>query len=101
MQIFKDNKLRTDELALRDQAIIETLYFTGIRASELVGIKVQDLNLRNREILVFGKERRERVVPFSEDCQKAIQEYMKKSRIALLSKTKEPTPYLFLNSINS
>ncbi len=97
-QIFKDNALRTDELALRDQAIIETLYYTGIRASELVGIKVQDVDLRNREILVFGKEKRERIVPFSEACQKTLQKYIKNCRIALISKTKTPTPFLFLNN---
>jgi integrase/recombinase XerC len=50
-------------LALRDQAMWETLYSCGLRVSELVGLNLADLDLRNREARVLGKGRKQRVVP--------------------------------------
>ena len=63
-EIFKQNRNRTDELAERDQAILSVLYYSGIRASELCAITLQNLNLRQRYIRVIGKGDKERMVPF-------------------------------------
>ena len=96
-KIFNENKNRTDEMMPRDQAIIETLYFTGIRASELVNLKLEDIFLKDRLLRVIGKGNKERVVPFTEQCRDTITEYVSKFRDKLLSRAKIPSDYLFLN----
>ena len=97
-EIFKENAKREDELALRDQAILEVLYFCGIRAAELVNIDVQSVNLPKRFIRVFGKGSKERLVPFSVECKTILEKYMKEDRPKLLEKSQMPTPALFMNN---
>lgn len=96
-EILKNNSERTDELATRDQAILSLLYYCGLRASELVGLDVQDVNLRNRSVRVFGKGSKERIVPFTEECRQAVINYEEKTRKQLLLKQKFPDSALFLN----
>src|SRR2546429_3254360 len=60
----------------RDRAILELLYATGIRVSELVNINLRDSDFKNRLLRVFGKRRKERIVPFGEPAAKALQEYL-------------------------
>ena len=95
--IFKACAERTDFLAKRDNAILYTLYYTGIRAAELVGLKMQDLNLKRRTMMIHGKGNKERIVPFTEECRKAIETYLEDTRDILLSRALIPTPALFLN----
>lgn len=97
-EIFKRNSERTDELHLRDQAILNVLYYCGIRASELVGLDVQNVNIKKRCLVVFGKGSKERMVPFSVDCQKVLSEYLTSYRPKLVNAKKDPCPALFLNS---
>lgn len=97
-EIFKANSARKDELALRDQAILEVLYYCGIRASELVNIDIQSVNLQKRFIRVFGKGSKERLVPFSMDCKIVLEKYINTYRSKLLAKAEMPTPALFMNS---
>ena len=96
-KILDENLERTDELALRDQAILELLYFTGMRASELVSLNVQDLELNNRTVRIFGKGRKERVVPFSLECQKVLKSYMKDCRPILFKRNINPVNAIILN----
>jgi integrase/recombinase XerC len=63
-------------LSLRDRAILELLYGTGIRASELVGLNLEDLNIYGEEIKVRGKGRKERIIPLGRHAKKALLEYM-------------------------
>ena len=51
--IFNENAKRTDSLACRDQAILELLYYSGIRAAELVGLNVQDVDIKRRNVRVL------------------------------------------------
>lgn len=96
--IFEENAKRTDELASRDQAILELLYYSGIRAAELVKLDVQDISLKKRFVRVFGKGRKERMVPFTNECQTCLQDYLEKLRPALLAKALMPCPAFFLNA---
>ena len=98
-EILNANALRTDELAIRDQAILCLLYFCGLRAAELVGLNVQDVNLRNRMVVVFGKGRKERLVPFTEECRVAVKRYLDEMRPKLVNKQKNATSALFLGDI--
>lgn len=96
-KIFEENKNRTDPMMFRDEAIVETLYYTGIRASELINLKLEDVFLKDRILRVIGKGNKERIVPFTERCRDTLTEYVSKFRDTLLAKAKIPTDYLFLN----
>ncbi len=80
---------------LRDKAMIELLYATGLRVSELINLKIQDVNLNDNFVICFGKGKKERLVPFGQKAFNAIIDYLKSSRPALL-KNKQSN-YLFLN----
>ena len=97
-ELFKRNAERTDELALRDQAILYLLYYSGIRADELVKLDVQSIALKDRVVRVLGKGNKERIIPFTADCQKVLKTYIDKERIVLLRKSKDMSPALFLNA---
>lgn len=96
-EILDENKKRDDLLAYRDQAILSTLYYSGIRASELVSLELQSVSLPRRTLRVLGKGSKERIVPISEECKKDIETYMKTTRMELASRNKEGTKVLFLN----
>ena len=85
-ELFKRNAERTDGLKNRDQAILYLLYYSGIRAQELVGLSIQDINLRERRVHVIGKGNKERIVPFSTECQRVLKEYNEGIRKDLLPK---------------
>jgi integrase/recombinase XerC len=72
----------------RDKAILETLYSTGIRVSELVGLSDGDLDFSLGIIRVLGKGSKERIVPIGEKALDALREYIKQ-RDAVVTKTKE------------
>ena len=74
--LFARNKGRIDKLRYRDQAIIELLYASGVRVSELVNIKMNRIDIKNRNIRIFGKGRKERMVMFSKSCQSTLIEYI-------------------------
>lgn len=97
-QIVNDNKQRTDELALRDQTILELLVHTGMRAAELVSLDLQNIDMRSRLIRVMGKGSKERIIPFTVECQTTLNNYLKELRPKLLLKNPLPTNALILNS---
>lgn len=75
-ELFKRNDERTDPLKNRDQAILHLLYYSGIRAQELVTLDIQSLSLNERNVRVLGKGNKERIIPFSSECQKALKKYI-------------------------
>lgn len=79
-ELFKRNGERTDDLKNRDQAILYLLYYSGMRAAELVNLEIQSVSLRERVVRVFGKGSKERIIPFTLDCQKALKQYIEKDR---------------------
>jgi integrase/recombinase XerC len=88
------------DLGKRDRAILEFLYATGIRVGELVGINIGDVNLRERMMIVTGKRKKQRVVPFGEPALEALMKYIAEARGTLLENcpiTQREPNALFLN----
>lgn len=73
-----------DVIELRDKAMIEVLYATGLRVSELVQLTFNDLNLNQGVIRIIGKGDKERLVPLGEEALYWLQHYLKAGRYALL-----------------
>ena len=73
-------------LGLRDRAMLEVLYACGLRVSELVGLTVEQLNLRQGVVRVLGKGSKERLVPLGEEAMNWLQTYISEARPALLRK---------------
>lgn len=80
----------------RDRLLLELLYGCGIRNSELVGINVEDIRVSNEAILIGGKGKKERYVPFGESARDALGRYLP-WRQQLLATLKKTTPALLLN----
>ena len=74
----------SDPLGLRDRAMLELLYATGLRVSELVGLAVTQLGLRQGVVRVIGKGDKERLVPMGEEAQGWVEEYLGHGRPALM-----------------
>jgi len=68
---------QTDERKPLDAAILELFYSTGIRLSELINLKISNVNFANKTIKVFGKGSKERIVPFGKNAEESINEYLK------------------------
>ncbi|QXE03087.1 tyrosine recombinase XerC [Terribacillus sp. DMT04] len=85
-------------LGQRDQAILESLYGTGMRVSECAGMTLDDIDMSIGTVLVRGKGRKERYIPFGSFMEKAIRTYVEDGRRRLLEKSQENTDKLFLNS---
>lgn len=86
----------TIKKGIRDRAIIETLYSTGVRVSELITLKMSDVFFHHGVIRVFGKGSKERIVPFGEQARKAIKNYITAVR-SLLARSQRSRDVLFLN----
>jgi integrase/recombinase XerD len=67
-------------LGLRDRAILETMYATGLRASEVIGLRPNDVDLSVGIVTAFGKGRKERLVPLGREAQSWIRRYLEKVR---------------------
>lgn len=76
-KLLKTPDINTKE-GLMAALILEMLYSTGVRVGELVSIKVNDINRKERSILVFGKGRKERIVFYGSNCEKLLNKYLEK-----------------------
>ncbi len=72
-------------IGLRDKAMLELLYATGLRVSELVGLRLPDINLERGFLTVIGKGSKERAVPLGEVAARAVGDYLSGARRALLN----------------
>jgi integrase/recombinase XerD len=86
----------SNAMGQRDRAMLELLYATGLRVSELVGLKVLGVNLEAGYVRILGKGSKERAVPIGEKAAEAVKEYLTNGRLQLAKRTNTAT--LFLNS---
>ena len=86
-----------DKLGLRDRAMLELLYSSGLRVGELITIKISDLFFDDEVIRVVGKGSKQRIIPVGESAVKWITEYLTSSR-PLIEKRGKSLGILFLNS---
>jgi len=85
-----------DPAILRDRAIMEMLYASGLRVSELAGLDLRNVNFGDAFVLVRGKGDKERIVPFGSKAKSALEAYLP-SREKLLRETRTGSTALFLN----
>jgi integrase/recombinase XerD len=78
----------------RDRAMIQLLYATGLRVSELTKLKVQDVNLRDGYVMTMGKGRKERVVPIGRLAKEKLDAYLQSARPALLKGATVPALFV-------
>ena len=83
-------------LGLRDRAMLELMYASGLRVSELVALKVIDMSLNDGVLRVLGKGSKERLVPFGGEARRWIERYLEESRPAILDG--QQTPDLFVTA---
>lgn len=87
---------RTTPKALRDRALLELLYATGIRVTELVSLNVSDVNLASGSVrIIRGKGKEERIIPAHDRAIAALRDYLEKGRLPLMKDREEQS--LFLN----
>src|SRR5688572_8869320 len=86
----------TQPRGLRDRALIELLYATGLRVSEMVSLRQQDVNLESGYLTCTGKGRKQRLVPVGAEATAWLTRYVKEARPALLKK--RASPRLFVNA---
>ena len=82
-------------IGIRDKAMLELLYATGLRVSELVNLKIQNVNLETKFLRCFGKGGKERLVPIGSYAVQTIQDYLKTRN------KKDPKDFLFITSRNN
>ncbi len=85
---------RRTPMGQRDLLLLEMLYATGVRVGELTSIKVSDINLSLKQILILGKGNKERYVTYGEYCEDALKEYLNDGYSKL---NVSDSPFLFLN----
>ncbi len=85
----------------RDRAILELLYACGLRVSELTGINIGDIDFGEDLILVRGKGKRERLVPFGKQCHAALRAYLEERCSEPVVRSAEPDLPVFLNARGS
>lgn len=85
------NESSKDKDGVRDRLIIEMLYATGVRVSELVNIKLSDIDFNNKRIIVCGKGNKERIVYYGDYAEEVLNKYLK-------THVRKNNNYLFLNS---
>ncbi|MDF1578384.1 MAG: site-specific tyrosine recombinase XerD [Desulfobulbales bacterium] len=83
-------------LHLRNQAMLQLLYASGLRVTELVGLPLAGLNLTGGHVRIFGKGAKERMVPFGERAKTALENYLSRARPLLLKKRR--SDFLFVTN---
>ena len=85
------------QMLIRDRALLESLYGTGMRVSECTGLKMENVDLTNKKMLLHGKGDKDRLVPFGSYCQEALQRYFEQTRTPLMEKYHRDHDLVFVN----
>lgn len=85
---------RSDPRGLRDATMIETMYATGLRVSELVKLRVEDVDLRSGFVRTLGKGRKQRLVPIGQPARELLRRYLAEARPAFLRGRQSATLFL-------
>ncbi|MCX6582137.1 MAG: tyrosine-type recombinase/integrase [Candidatus Aminicenantes bacterium] len=94
MLAFLDKLPEGSFLQVRNKAVFEFLYATGLRISELVNLRITDINFTEDMARVLGKGKKERIVPFNEHAKTILLNYLERARMQF----KKPIDYIFLNA---
>lgn len=94
---FLNAPKRREKLYLRDRALLEMMYATGCRASEISGIRIEDVQLNEGYCKCRGKGNKQRLVPLGENAAEAISLYLEKLRPELVKNLRSPESYLFVS----
>lgn len=86
-----------DDYEYRNRLILEMLFATGLRVSELSNIKIKDIDFSEREIKIMGKGSKERFVFYNKECATVLDSYMRECRCKLLNG--KDSEYLFINHL--
>lgn len=87
-----------DDIGIRDKAMLELMYATGLRVSELVGLNIDDIDINIGVIQVLGKGSKERIVPIGEYALEFLQKYFIESRVNLTKNFKEKAVFISKHS---
>jgi integrase/recombinase XerD len=80
---------------MRDKAMLEVIYGAGLRVTELISLKLSEVNLRDRYLICLGKGSKERIVPLGKEAVSAVERYLREARPRM---GKKDGPFLFLTS---
>ncbi|MGM0612818.1 MAG: tyrosine-type recombinase/integrase [Bacteroidota bacterium] len=98
-KLFTEADFKDNFFGIRDYTILNLLYNTGMRVSELVKLKVQDINTGNRSLKVLGKRNKERIIPVNDYMMNTLKTYLQERDQFLLDKNVHPSEnWLFLSS---
>ena len=87
----------SSDLGLRNRAIVELMYASGLRASEVVSMKLSDIDRSRQVIHSLGKGKKERYVPFHEVALECLEKYLDEARFSLMVNAKEKHQFVFVN----
>ena len=93
VELLLDAPETANPLGFRDRTMLELLYATGLRVSELVGLRLEQINLRQGVVRISGKGNKERLVPVDEEAMSWVQAYLDDSRNKILGERQ--CPYVF------
>ncbi len=96
-KVFVESPEERSVLTVRDRAMLELLYSSGLRVAELTGLKIQDIDMENELLRVRGKGGKERIVPFGEKAKEALDKYLNRRKELLVGGRLIDPDALFLN----
>ncbi len=87
----------TSNLGVRNRAVVELMYASGLRASEVVGLQLGDIDESRMVLHILGKGKKERYVPFHELALDCLKRYIEEARPSLMVNAKQKHQYVFVN----
>ena len=83
-----------DAQSVRDRAMLELFYASGLRVSELVALRLEDVNLESGTVICMGKGSKERIIPVGGKAREVLEKYLGKARLKILNGRKEPAIFI-------